>query len=286
MLAGAQLKRVNVLQQQRPQILHHGVHELLADHDDGQLDHQLHQASAEPAFLLPVVEESVVALRRPDEPSLDERDVEDAGVVVDELQQVNLQREAVVELGLSAQQLQLRQILRQVFVHKVEEHDQHQIDHRGGWCGEENRERRWNFLAVETQRSHDAHAVENDAEDGREGDDDQQQHDGHAEQCRRHLHPPERDIRLAGVRHVIFFLPADGLQLRQVLRTRMFLVHIEPGQVPSVGDLGRVALPMFEEKRRPERHDDGERHRDGIVEQRRHLRLQARLLQVPVAAQA
>ena len=66
-------------------------------------------------FGLPT-EESVVLSRVSDEIPLGEGDVEDGGVIVDELEEVDLEREGVVVLGLRPVQLQARQPLRHVLV--------------------------------------------------------------------------------------------------------------------------------------------------------------------------
>ena len=54
-------------------------------------------------------EEAVVISRIADEVALGKRDVEYRGVIVDELQEVNLERESVVVLGLRPVQLEIGQ---------------------------------------------------------------------------------------------------------------------------------------------------------------------------------
>lgn len=84
--------------------------------------------------------------------------------------------------------------------------------------------------------------------------------------------------------HIILLLLADRLQSRQVLRSRVLLANVEPSQIPSVSDFSRVALPVLEKERRPERHDDRENHRHRVVEKRRDLGLRTSVFQVPVVA--
>ena len=62
-------------------------------------------------------EEPVVVPRVADEVALGEGDVEDGGVVVDELEEVDLEGEGVVVLRLRPVQLQPRQPLRHVLVY-------------------------------------------------------------------------------------------------------------------------------------------------------------------------
>ena len=85
--------------------LHHSVHRLLANHNDGQLHGKFQQATAGGALFLSVAEEPVVLAWVPHQFALDEGYVENGGVEVDELQQVDLEGEGVVELGLGSLQL-------------------------------------------------------------------------------------------------------------------------------------------------------------------------------------
>lgn len=56
--------------------------------------------------LIPQVAEDVLVVAWvSDEPSLEERDVEDGGVEVDELEEEHLKRQVVVELGLGTMHL-------------------------------------------------------------------------------------------------------------------------------------------------------------------------------------
>jgi hypothetical protein len=55
-------------------------------------------------LFLPIAEEHVVFLRRPHEFPLEKRDVENGGVIVDELEEVDFEGQGVVEFGLSPQQ--------------------------------------------------------------------------------------------------------------------------------------------------------------------------------------
>jgi hypothetical protein len=92
---------------------------LFAHHYYSQLDAQLRQAPPRTALktlmykmfnldfshnlFLPIAEEHVVFLRRPHEFPLEKRDVENGGVIVDELEEVDFEGQGVVEFGLSPQ---------------------------------------------------------------------------------------------------------------------------------------------------------------------------------------
>jgi len=52
---------------------------------------------------LAIVEQSFVVTRRSNKPSLEKSYIENGGVVVNELQEVDFQRETVVEFGLGSQ---------------------------------------------------------------------------------------------------------------------------------------------------------------------------------------
>jgi hypothetical protein len=89
---------------------------LFSDEDDCQLQTDLHVAASRAALLLTVIEQLVVLARISYKLPLEERDVEDGGVVVDELQEVDLEGEGVVELGLGPVQLLFCQPLGNVTV--------------------------------------------------------------------------------------------------------------------------------------------------------------------------
>ena len=78
---------------------------LLSDKDDGQLQADFHVATTGATFLLPVIKQLVVVARVSYELALEEGDVEDGGVVVDELEHVDLQRQRVVKFGLGPVEL-------------------------------------------------------------------------------------------------------------------------------------------------------------------------------------
>lgn len=98
---------VEPLVEQREQHFQDRIDRLLADHYDPQLYAQFQETAAGSAFLLARMEQPIVVARVADEFALDEGYVEYRGVVVDELEQVDLEGEAVVELRLGAWELYL-----------------------------------------------------------------------------------------------------------------------------------------------------------------------------------
>lgn len=154
----------------RPEHLQHGVHRLLAHHNDHQLNAQLHQAAAGAALLLPEAEQPIVLGRIADELALEEGHIEDGAVVVDELEQIDLQRQALVELRLRAPVFAVGERHRQIVVRVVQHGDDGQID--------EGRRRRQHdhvvrvrelAAGVQHARVNQRHAIDDDAEDGRDG---------------------------------------------------------------------------------------------------------------------
>ena len=82
--------------------LHQVAQDELIPHEDGrQLDGELHEAAAGGALLLPVAQQAEVAGRGAQELALEEGDVEDRGVVVDELEKVVFHCQRVVKASLS-----------------------------------------------------------------------------------------------------------------------------------------------------------------------------------------
>ena len=74
-------------------------------------------------LFLAVIKQAVVFARVANKFAFEERNVEDRGVIVDKLQQVNLERQTVFELGLSAQQLSFGEPESNAAVESVENQD-------------------------------------------------------------------------------------------------------------------------------------------------------------------
>lgn len=117
-----------LLHQIRQHHLDDCVENLLSNHDDGELNKKFHQATAWRAFLLSQPEDSVVLVRGSNPFAFQECDVKERRVVIDKLEQINLQRQAVVIFGLSSSELHVRQKHCQVIVQVIQNCDDDQVD--------------------------------------------------------------------------------------------------------------------------------------------------------------
>ena len=90
---------------QRDVVLHDLEDLLLAEEDHGHLDGHLHEAALRSALLLPEAEQPVVAAGSAGQSSLEEGEIENGTVEVDKLEEVTLESQSVVVVGLSPEQI-------------------------------------------------------------------------------------------------------------------------------------------------------------------------------------
>ena len=95
----------NTFPDQRDVVLHDLEDLLLAEEDHGHLDGHLHEASLRSALLLPEAEQPVVAAGSAGQSSLEEGEIKNGTVEVDKLEEVTLEGQSVVVVGLSPEQI-------------------------------------------------------------------------------------------------------------------------------------------------------------------------------------